>query len=247
MTKRQDTEPNPIRSLPALVDKCRALIKSSVPILLESYAASVGLPSPTPKFQADVSEAILVAAALAWDAPKRKRFSVLSKEMLRVQEAASKSAKALSDLNSALQKLTPLYRDALHGYPRLGVLKIVPTLPSDLDALSNYAEMYADKFKSLDKGGAAKMLEFEMLVRGLARSFENATGKAGKATWHPIEGEYGGDFLALVQTVIPLTLTCSEMFGSRMSVPRSPFAVGKYIYEATRAGRSMTRTPYHIS
>jgi hypothetical protein len=86
-----------------------------------------------------------------------------------------------------------------------------------------------------------------MLVRGLAEAFELATGRAAKVTWNDTSNRYEGRFVNLVETVLPLALTCAEKFGWQIPCPGSQRARGKYIYEATRSGRAMPRTRHHSS
>jgi hypothetical protein len=227
-------------SLAVSVVQLRTIITSEAPTLIERYTVSNDLPRPTQQFQANVSQAILASVALHWDAPKRKRFSKLRKEMSRVKKYASAAAEGLRRLQAALDDLTPLYRAVI--FKRLDT----PLRTAlNLDALSARADVYATGFKSFEKGGAPKMLEFQMLVRGLASAFEEFTGRPAKTTWNQYRHE--GDFVELVEAMLPLALTCSKRFGWAMSCSRSRRARGKYIYEMTRAGRAIPRTSYHIS
>jgi len=91
------------------------------------------------------------------------------------------------------------------------------------------------------------MLEFEVLVEGLADAFEELTGRSAKVTWNVLERRYEGDFVNLVETILPLAQSCADSVNLRMSFPGTPFARGRYIYEKTRAGRAMSRTLYHVS
>jgi hypothetical protein len=230
-----------------IVRRCQELISESLPALIDHWIAVTSLPRSSLQFQVNVTGAIVMSVALLSDAPKRKRFSILKNEMSRVEKAASKAAKTLRALKSALDKLTPLYRNALHSRPRFEKVAISSWLAFDLDALSNYANMYAKQFGLFDKGGAPKMLEFEVLVRALADAFEKLTGRSAKVTWNEHKGRYEGDFVKLVETMLPLAQSCAESVDLRMSCPGTPAARGKYIYEKTRSGRPMSRTSYHVS
>lgn len=128
--------------------------------------------------------------------------------------------------------LSPKYRD-----PRLKQTPIeMPVRTAlSLDTLSNRAHNDAKAFAR--KGGAPKMLAFNMLIKRLAAAFEHATGRAAKVTWNEHRKEYGGKFLSLVEAVLPLVLECAESLGSRLPCPRSQRARGKYIFGITRAGR----------
>ena len=244
--KRQNVKRETPLSPDIIVRRCQEAVSDSLPALINHWVAATSLPRSTLQFQASVTQAIVLSVALLSDAPKRKRFSILRSEMSRVEKAASNAAKALRTLQSALDELTPLYRDALYSWPRFTKFEIPRRTALDLDALSNYANMYAKGF-SVDKGGAPKMLEFEVLVEGLADAFEELTGRSAKVTWNVLERRYEGDFVNLVETILPLAQSCADSVYLRMSFPGTPFARGRYIYEKTRAGRAMSRTLYHVS
>jgi hypothetical protein len=241
-------------SVANIVRRCRKRITESLPALIDQWIAATSLPRSSRQFQVNVTQfqvnvtrAIVSSVALLSDAPKRKRFSILRSEMSRVEKAASSAAKALHTVQSALDELTPLYRNALHSWPRFEKFKILRWATLDLDALSSHANMYAKGFGRIDKGGAPKMLEFEVLVRSLADAFEKLTGRSAKVTWNEHKGQFEGNFVKLVETILPLAQSCAESVDLRMSCPGTPAARGKYIYEKTRAGRPMSRTSYHVS
>jgi hypothetical protein len=129
----------------------RAFITSEAPGLIDQYAVVNGLPPSNPPFQANVIQAILASVALHWDAPKRKRFSVLRKEMSRVEKNAHAAANGMRRLQAALDGPIPLYRDAIFK-------RLEPPFRTalNLDALSDRANMYAIGFKRFEKGGAAQ-------------------------------------------------------------------------------------------
>jgi hypothetical protein len=80
----------------------------------------------------------------------------------------------------------------------------------------------------------------------LAHAFERATGRPAKVTLDS-RGKYGGHFLELVETVLPLTRDIAQQFGWPMSHSRSTSARGKFVYEHTRAGKSFPQISYAIS
>ena len=233
------TPQEPAALTKAITDQLRELISGSVPDLVDQYASATGLPL-SEQFQAEVTQAILASVLLHWDGPKRKRYSFLRRELVRVEKQASMVAKGLRSLQAALNDLIPFYRDVVSkglGIPSLSTAR-------DIERLSAGADMYANAF--VDLGGAPKMLEFNMLVRLLAQAFERTTGRAAKVTLDP-RGKYGGDFVELVEAMLPLTENCAKQFGWQMSFPKTTRARGKYIYDHTRAGRSISKTRYHIS
>jgi hypothetical protein len=237
----RDGKQDPVPSYDATFRQCREIISGLVPAIADQYAAATGLPLSSSQFQENVIRTLVCSVALHLDAPKRKRFSDLRKEMLRVEKAAAAAEKGLRGLQAALDQLTPMHRDAI-----LKDLETPRRTAFKLEGLSVLAGMYAGAFA--DKGGPlAKMAEFAMLVRGLARAFESATGRAAKVTWNQYDKKYEGHFVDLVETMLPLALTCAKSIGWQMSCPGSKRARGKYIYEMTRSGRAMSPTPYHIS
>jgi len=116
--KRQNVKRETPLSPDIIVRRCQEAVSDSLPALINHWVAATSLPRSTLQFQANVTQAIVLSVALLSDAPKRKRFSILRSEMSRVEKAASNAAKALRTLQSALDELTPLYRDALYSWPR---------------------------------------------------------------------------------------------------------------------------------
>src|SRR5262245_14689816 len=95
----------------AAAEYCRQFIADSVPIRVEQYAAAIGLSHSTPHFEQDVSRAILLAVGRGLF--PLERFSDLRKQMLRVDRAARSAAKSLRQLQSALDELPPMNRNAM--------------------------------------------------------------------------------------------------------------------------------------
>ena len=105
------------------------------------------------------------------------------------------------------------------------------------EALSSMSGWLAETLFA-DKGGPAGMVAFRMLVSGLARAFENATGRAAKVTWNQYRDRYEGDFVGLVESVFTTVLVLAP----EMPHPESALARGKYIYDSTRLGAKTTRS-----
>src|SRR5262249_2175986 len=152
-----------------------------------------------------VIQAILMCILVHLEMPYRKRFSVLRREMLCVDNAAAAAAKNLRKVQTALDELTPFYRDAMFKQgPLIKQVEMPIRTALKLDHLSNIAHIYAQGFKAGEKGGAPKMLSFAMLVKGLARAYQRVTGKAAKVTWNDVESRYEGPFLRFFDAVLPL-------------------------------------------
>ena len=233
----------------ATVDQLRETISSSVPQLLEEYAAATGLANLGAQFQAEVIQAVLSVVALHWDRPKRVRRSVVRKQMEAVEKQASDLVKQLRSFQSAIDELIPLYRSDVLKWLELPLkiewagqkLKLERTpsfLAQKFESVSNRAGMYAQMF--VDAGGKPP------LVQSLAHAFERATGRPAKVTLDS-RSKYGGHFLELVETVLPLTRDIAQQFGWQMSHSPSTSARGKFVYEHTRASKSFPRISYDIS
>jgi hypothetical protein len=106
--------PDPHEPYAIAARQCREITSEHVPHLVDQYAAATGLPVSNPQFQWHVAHAVQCSVLAILDAPKRKRSGDISKEMLRVEKAAS--AKDLRQLQIALDGVTPLYRDALGSH-----------------------------------------------------------------------------------------------------------------------------------
>jgi len=224
------------------IRECREIASNSVLRIADQFATTVGLSISTSTFHENLTQAIVSFVTLHLDGPRRIRYSILRKQTSRVEAAASTVAKHLRLLQAALDDLTPLYRNAI--YERLEIPRI---LALRFEALSARSDMYAEGLKLFEKGGAPKMLEFEVFVRDLARGFEVATGREAKVTWNPEEHRFEGQFVLLVENVLQIASTCSERLGIALSFPKTSSARGRYIYEKTRAGRSMSRYQWHVA
>ena len=239
-----------------LVERLRETITGDLPRLIDQYKAKTGLQHLGEQFQTEVIQATLGSVLLHWDIPKRKRFSVLSKEMARVEKEAFASAKQLRRLQIALDDVTPLYADNLieglklpltAEWDALKLSRMPSFIALRLENLSNRAAIHVQLFKRRDKGGVLSLIEFRALVLGLGHAFRRATGRAAKVTWNEHGRRYEGNFVELVEIVLPLARTCADGYGWRMVCPQTKRARGKYIYDLTRAGRRIPQTSYHVS
>jgi hypothetical protein len=226
-------------SFAATVEQCRRLVTEAIRLQAGQYAAVIGLSCSTRQFEQDLIEAILPPLTYHLG-PKPERFSHLRKQMLRVEKEAASSAKHVRRLQSALDELSPIYRDGL--IKQFGARFVMPDkVALALDTFSNLAYLYFKAFTaasaSKEKHAPKKMLEFSLLITHMATVFQRHTGRAAKVTWNAHHEKYEGKFLALMEEVLPSVLKCSESLGSTMRCPSAPRARGKYIYDATRTKR----------
>jgi hypothetical protein len=208
----------------------------------DQYAAVIGLPSATPQFEQDLVDAFLWCHLMHLEATTRKRVSDVREELLFVQREAVAAESSLSRLRDALNTLVPRFRELLdeqlEPVAKTAVSLVAKQVPwfHALSSVADLAGLIAEKLKGADRGGAPKMLAFNALVKISAHAFERATNRAAKATWNGHDGCFGGDFVNLVEAVLPLATRWTETSKKPMRHPKHPKSRAKYIYELTRAG-----------
>src|SRR5262249_20271837 len=131
------------------------------------FEKAIGLEHPASQFRCDLIRAILICILTDRLPPERR--SECRKKYLRVSKDAAVAAEAISRTAAGLNEIKPI-PPGLVQFAQLG------EQASSFAALSavtaRHAEMLID-----DKGGPKGMVAFCTLVRGLARAFENATGR----------------------------------------------------------------------
>lgn len=209
---------------------------------VDEYATVIGLPSATPQFEQDLVDALLWCHWMHLEAITRKRVSDIRKELLHVQREAAAAESSLSRLRDALNNLTPRCRELLDEHLEL-VAKVAVSIVAKqgpwfhaLSPVADLAGILAATLKAADKGGRPKMLSFNALVIVLARTFKRAKKKPAKVTWNDHSKRYVGEFMSLVEAVLPLAIRWAGTLDGRMLYPNSLNARGKYIHELTRAG-----------
>jgi hypothetical protein len=194
---------------------------------IEQYATVLGL-QPNAQFQQDLNQAFFFCVLNHWHPPKPIDNSGVRAGLLRVDKWAAAAANNLRQLQVALGDLPPRYRDAL-----VKNVEMPSRTALKLDSVSGWAKNYATQLTR--KGGAPKMLAFDTLIKGLARAYQNATGRAAKVTWDDYHKCYRGRFVNLVEAVLPAVCALAGTTPP-IPIPQSAHARGKYIYDATRAG-----------
>jgi hypothetical protein len=178
--------------------------------------------------------------------------------MKAVAKQASALAKQLRSFQAAMDELIPLHRSGIVKRMELPLraewaglkLERIPSfLAQKFDNVSNRAVIYAPMF--VDKGGKPLMVEFRALAQGLRHAFERATGRPATVTVDPVtvdpDCKYVGDFLKLLETMLPLTRDCARQFGWELSYPQTTSARGKYVEKLTTAGKSLAPGSWLIS
>ena len=215
-----------VSSFLPIVEKVRVCITHSVKLRSTEFAQTIGLTVPNTHFEQEIVQALVESLAYHLS-PKPAKKSDLRTQMLNLDKAARTAAKAVRQVQFALDRVDPIYRTSILKQKSQPPLRTVLTLQS----LSDIAHMYVVGFTG--PGGSPKMLAFELLVKRLGAVFEKATGRAAKVTWNAIEKRYEGKFVNLIEAALPIAIECSEQLGSKMRCPSTALARGKYIFRRT--------------
>jgi hypothetical protein len=224
-----------------LLKKLPGLLHRRVRKHINEYAAVIGIHSVTPQFEKQVTRALFVAISGTLERVKPERSSVVRKQFLRVGKELTAAVKILDRLRITFDNLSPSVEDWLKNldFPERVSLAIVrqDTPPFYMWAsVGRKGRMEAEALRGKDKGGAPQMYPFKMLILALALAFENATKRKAKVTYDPVNNQFKGLFLRLVETVLPLTRDCATELGQTFPHPQTPHQRGRYVLEWTRSG-----------
>jgi hypothetical protein len=213
---------------------------------VDRYAAAINLPSVSPQFEQDLVDALLWCHLMHLEATNRKRGNT-RKVLLCIANESAAAERHLARLRNALNELTPRIQELLEQQLE-GVAKVAVSLVSKqqpwfnaLGSVADLTDSLAKGLKGTDKGGAPKMLAFNALVKVLAHAFERAKNRPAKVTRNNYTGQFSGEFMSLVEAVLPLAIRWAGTPERPMHYPKSPEARGKYIYESTRRGAGKKR------
>jgi hypothetical protein len=171
----------------------------------------------------------------------RRGASRVRKDLMRLAREAEATEKHAEGLRTSLTELPHPYSELLNANlestAKTAVSLIAEQVPwfHELSSVADTASALARAIQ--DKGGAPKMLAFRILVLGLKPAFEHATGHSAGVTWNPVESRYEGDFINLVEAVVPLALSL-ETANRSMRIPRTESARGRYIDRMTGGQRT---------
>jgi hypothetical protein len=220
-------------SIAAELAQVREQIRALVRPHIGRYAAQINLSCATKRegFERDLIEALLWCIVSHLDAPKRKRFSDIRTDYMRVARTASAAKKHLKSLRRLAGELLTVHLD----------LAGLESAEKGLGLIEESFILLSDNLKGADKGGAPTKLAYRSLVRGLKLTFERATGRQAKVTWNPYRSRYEGSFFGFVEAVLPLAQSFADAANRPMDIPTAERARGKYVYEMTRSPRSKQR------
>jgi hypothetical protein len=213
--------PLPVRNGPDPFDPARQIIAALIRARVSQWARAIGS-QPSPQFREDLVEAILICLLTERQPPKRR--SQKRKILRRISTDASAAKKIIRRLDSYLQETPFFYPSIQRRFLELG------NLAPELASLSSMARAHADMLLP-DRGGTRGLLAFRVLVEGLRRAFEGATGEKASVTWNNYEERYEGSFLNLVRPV-------SAVVAPSIAHPSSTLAEDAYVYKVVNSARS---------
>jgi hypothetical protein len=241
----QDPDQYTTEAVKAGLNEYRRQLADLIHNRADQYAAVINLPSATPQFEQDLVDALVSGHWMHLEVTSRKRFSDIRKEFLCIQREAEAAESSLSRLRDALNNLTPRYRELfdehLESVAKIAVSIVAKQAPwfHALSSIADHARNSAEIFA--DKGGAPKMVAFNALVKALARTFEHAKNKPAKVTWNNHTAQFSGEFMSLVEAVLPLAIRWAGTPERPMHYPKLSKARGRHIYELTRRGAGKKR------
>jgi hypothetical protein len=210
---------------------------------LPEYERAIGLPSANSEFREKVIDAVSTCMFQHLLNPRGTRPSQIRKHLLAAGGAARQARDSLIRLDVALNGLPESVLQLLEQYwGTTGTIArgFVGNQVSWLRVAASLTELSSKAF--IDKGGAPKHLAFHVLAKGLVKAFEIGKGEAAKVNWNEIKGKWDGEFMALVEAVLPLV---QKLAGTEppLWVPKSPGALGKYLHDLTRANTRNKNRP----
>jgi hypothetical protein len=237
------SDQDPEATATAWLAEFRELIGGSVHHIIDEYATQINLRcvSKQQQLENDVIGALIWCLEGNVQEPTRKhdrkRDSHAREDLRRVAREAEAAEKHLERLRAALNNLSPRYAELLNANLESVVRPVVSLVAKQVPwfhALSQVADTASAIARvTRDKGGASKMLAFRFLVGSLKRAFERATGRSAGVTWNPVQSRYEGDFINLVEAVVPVALSLVESANRRMRIPGTEYARGRYIDRMT--------------
>jgi hypothetical protein len=212
---------------------------------LPEYERTIGLTAPNHEFRSKLTDAIM-ACVFTHMLTDRWRLSDLRRDLAKANKEARSAQNSLRKLSDILGALPQSFRDELATH--WGIFGEIAhrCLEREISWLVNVSGLtgiFSKHLKTLDRGGAPKMRSFQVLAKGLDDAYQIArVGKRG-ITWNEHGEKYAGEFLELVEAVLPLAAKlAAEMTGRPLRVPRKgKYALGKYLSTHTNA-RKKKRT-----
>jgi len=206
---------------------------------LPEYERTIGLTAPNHEFRSKLTDAIMACVFTHMLNSDRWRLGDLRRDLAKANKEARSAQNSLRKLSDILGALPQSFRDELATH--WGIFGEIAhrSLEREISWLidvSGLTGIFSKHLKALDRGGAPKMRAFAVLANGLADGYEIATGRLAGITWDEYDKRYDGEFLKLVQAVLPLAGKLADMPGRPLRVPRQgKYALGKYLSTLTTA------------
>jgi hypothetical protein len=226
-----DTEPDPKAVIRDLADQYSRIVARHLP----EYERVVGLATAHHEFRESVTRAVSASMFQHMLEPLT-RPSQIRKDLLQASAAAREAQDSLCRLDTALNALPEHVLRLLEQHWGLSgeiARAFLDNEVSWLRVAASLTDLSAEAF--VEKGGRAEMRAFLVLAKRLAEAFQAGTSRRAKVNWDPIGSCWRGDFLKLVQAVLPLVQVLAATTKRPFPAPRSPVALGQYLHDLTRA------------
>jgi hypothetical protein len=227
-----------IIALLASWEETRATCAERVHPKLNEIASAAGVEKSDKEFAEKIVDAIS-GCIIQHRQRVLKRPSEIRKELVEVYQAATAAAEAVQRLSLALGNLSLEIRIILGGKWGSNGNDRISELSRDshrFDGLAKLSETFSKIAE--DKGGPSKYAAFRVLIKGLEEAFQHGHGRPAKVTRKIDSDHYEGDFIRLVNAVLPFAIRLAEADGApRLERPKdsgiTSRALGKYLERMT--------------
>jgi hypothetical protein len=204
--------------------QARQLVEEAVAKHGDAWAAAIGT-TATAQFRDDVAGALNAAirAHIAEQYRRYERASDLREDYLKLVNLSTQASKKLRQVQAVLDSLPPMQHD-----PGFRIHSPI-VMAHDLDRLLEAARRLAEKCRSFDRGGPAKMEAFEALAKGLICAYRRATGKSGAG-----RTARQGRLLDLAEAVLPMARKIARAVTGKPIRAPADDALGEQLHRIAR-------------
>jgi len=236
-----DPETNDIFTQPEIAAACNT-IEAALSPTFPKCEQILNLPSPCPQLRAGIVFAACWAIIADGEA-RSKRLSNYRRDLKTVHQTAAAAVTTAERLSGSLGEVAPGYRAImLDHFTRQGCLDLAETVTS-LRKMSAIAEAHLEGISAMRDAGPRRRLGFEFLVKGLADTFADVTGRRAAVSKNPYRERYEGNFLVLVETIVRVLSDIAEASNRALPHPKTNGALGKAI---ERILRPIDKTPTEV-
>lgn len=240
------TDRDPIKDATKLFRDINRELRDIISRHLPEYERVIGLTAANPEFRAKLTDAIIECVFTHRLTPYHKRIGHIRRDLAEARKESVAAIESLRRLTEILEGFPQELSDAFSEH--WGTSGEVSRHSLDrqmewLKLVSLITGFYVEGPK-LDKGGAPKMVAFNVLAKGLADAFKIGTGQEATVYWGPIDERWHSNkFLELVEDVLSLVKILADPEAERPL--RVPLAMGKYLRELThrrKGGKTRARS-----